>query len=60
MNKSKEVASGLLVPGGDPPVLLDQVDEPLDLLALLVQMLVITCPFTVVVPPLQGMYNRAP
>jgi len=41
MNESKEVAGRLLIPGGDPPVLLDQVDEPLDLLAFLVQMLVI-------------------
>src|SRR5450759_2706886 len=41
MNKSKEVAGCLLVPGRDPPVLLDQVDEPLDLLAFLVPMLVI-------------------
>src|SRR5882757_535292 len=41
MNKSKEVASRLLVPRRDPPTLLDQVDEPLDLLPLLVQMLVI-------------------
>src|SRR5512135_3717052 len=41
MNQSKEVAGCLLVPGGDPPVLLDQADAPLDLLAILVQMLVI-------------------
>src|SRR4051794_14415756 len=41
MNKSEEVAGRLLVPRRDPPVLLDQVDEPLDLLAFLVQMLVI-------------------
>src|SRR5215472_8797444 len=41
MNKPKEVPGRLLVPRGDPPVLLEQVDEPLDLLPLLVQMLVI-------------------
>src|SRR4051794_12058697 len=41
MNKSKEVAGRLLVPRGDPAILLDQADEPLDLLALLAQMLVI-------------------
>ena len=41
MNKSKEVAGRLLVPRRHPPVLLDQVDEPLDLLAFLVHMLVI-------------------
>jgi hypothetical protein len=36
MDESEEVACRLLVPRGDPPVLLDQVDEPLDLLAFLV------------------------
>ena len=41
MNKSKEVAGCLLVSCRHPPVLLDQVDEPLDLLAFLVHMLVI-------------------
>src|SRR6185437_3286482 len=41
MNKSEEVPGRLLVPGGDPSVLLEQVDEPLDLLAFLVQMFVI-------------------
>src|SRR4051794_39931251 len=41
MNESKEVAGRLLVPGRDPPVLLDQVDEPLGLLPFLVHMLVI-------------------
>ncbi len=41
MNKSKEVPGCLLVPRRDPPVLLDQVDKPLDLLPFLVQMLVI-------------------
>ena len=41
MNKSKEVAGRLLVPRGDPMVLLQQADEPFDLLAFLVQLLVI-------------------
>src|SRR6185437_13443057 len=41
MNKSEEVPGRLLVPGRDPPVLLEQVDKPLDLLAILVQMFVI-------------------
>ncbi len=41
MNKSKEVAARLLVSGRNSTILLDQVDEPLDLLPFLVQMLVI-------------------
>ena len=41
MDESKEVAGGLLVPRRDPSVLLEQVDEPLDLLAFLVQVLVV-------------------
>ena len=41
MNKSKEVAGCLFVARGDPPVLLEQVDDPLVLLTFLVHMLVI-------------------
>lgn len=41
MNKCKEVGGRLLIPGGNPPELFDQANEPLDLLAVLVQMLVI-------------------
>src|SRR5437660_9112278 len=38
MNKPEEVPGRLLVPRRDPTVLLEQVDGPLDLLPLLVQM----------------------
>ena len=41
MNKSKEVASRLLVASGHPAILLEQVDEPLNFLSLLVQRLII-------------------
>jgi hypothetical protein len=41
MNKCQEVPGRLLVSRRHPPRLLDQVDEPLDLLALFVQVLIL-------------------